>query len=231
MRRSWFASFNDAATGLVRSTQTQRNLRYHFLFAFFVVVLSLFVNISRMEFVVIALVIGMVIAAELFNSAIEEVVDLVSENYHPLAKVAKDVAAAAVLVTAGVAFTCGYLILVPKVEGPVLSAVAYVEKGPEYVTALSLAGVVILVIAGKATFGKGQVLRGGMPSGHAAVSFSAATAIAFLSRHLLVSVLALILALMVTQSRLLFRVHTLREVVVGAAVGVLFTVLVFQLIH
>ena len=93
MKRDWFTSFNDAATGLVRTTKTQRNLRYHLLLAFMAVVLSLFLNISRQELLVIPLAIGLVITAELFNSALENVVDLVSENYHPLAKTAKDVAA------------------------------------------------------------------------------------------------------------------------------------------
>ena len=231
MKRDWFASFNDAATGLVRTTKTQRNLRYHILLAFMAVVLSLFLNISRQELVVLTLVIGLVITAELFNSALENVVDLVSENYHPLAKTAKDVGAAAVLVAAGVAFTCGYLILTPKLRDPVLSAVDYVEKGSEYVTALAILGVVLLVIAGKASFGKGQVLRGGMPSGHAAVSFALATSIAFITRNFLVLILAFFLALLVAQSRLIFRIHTFREVFAGALLGVLFTTFVFQLIR
>ena len=231
MKRDWFASFNDAASGLVRTTKTQRNLRYHLLFAFLAVIISLFLNISRLEFVVLALVIGVVISAELVNSAIEGVVDLVAENFHPLAKAAKDTAAAAVLVAAGAAFTCGYLILAPKMEQPVLSAVDYVEKGPWYVAALAVIGVVLLVVAGKASFGRGQVLRGGMPSGHAAVAFSLATAIGFITRSFIVIVLAFALALLVAQSRLLFRIHSFREVLFGALLGTLFTILIFQLIR
>jgi diacylglycerol kinase (ATP) len=231
VRRDWFSSFNDAATGLVRAARTQRNIRYHLLFAFLAVMVSLLLNISRTEFIMITLVIGMVITAELFNSAVEEAVDLVSENYHPLAKTAKDTAAGAVLVASAVALTCGYLILAPKIRGPVLSIVDYVEKGSEFVTALTLIGVVLLVVAGKASFGKGQVLRGGMPSGHSAVAFSVATAVTFLSGNFLIMMLTLLLAIMVAQSRLVFRIHTVREVLVGAALGVLFTVLVFQLLR
>lgn len=231
MRRDWFSSFNDAATGLVRATRTQRNLRYHLLFAFLAIVLSLFANITRGEFLVITLAIGMVIVVELMNSALEEVVDLATEHYHPLAKKVKDTAAGAVLVAAAAALVCGYLVLAPKLEGRLLSAVNYVEKGSEYVTALTLLGVVTLVIAGKASFGKGQVLRGGMPSGHSAVAFSIATAVTFITESFFVSALTVFLALMVAQSRLAYRIHTLREVVVGALLGVLATVLVFQLIR
>jgi len=231
VRRDWFGSFNDAATGLVRATRNQRNLRYHLLFAFLAIVISLFANISRMEFVLITIAIGMVIAAELVNSAMEEIVDLVSENYHPLAKKAKDTAAGSVLVASAAALVCGYLILAPKFQGRLLSAVDYVEKGSEYVTALALLGVVTLVVAGKASFGKGQVLRGGMPSGHTAVAFSIATAVAFITRSFLVTVLTVFLALMVAQSRLVYRIHNLREVLVGALLGILFSMLVFQLIR
>ena len=230
MKRDWFTSFNDAATGLVRSTKSQRNIRYHLVIAFLVVVLSLFLNISRQELVVLTLVIGFVITAELFNSALENVVDLVTENYHPLAKNAKDVAAGAVLVSAAVAFTCGYLILTPKLERPALEVLAYVEKAPEYITALTLIGVILLVVAGKATFGKGEVLRGGMPSGHAAVAFALATSLAFITQDFLVLIIAFFLAVLVAQSRLIFRIHTFREVLFGALLGTIFTILVFQLI-
>jgi len=231
VRRDWFASFNDAATGLVRATRSQRNLRYHLLFAFLAIMLSLFANITRGEFVLITLSIILVIVAELMNSAMEEVVDLVSENYHPLAKKAKDTAAGGVLVAAAGALVCGYLVLAPKLEGGLLSAVEYVEKGSEYITALTLLGVITLVVAGKATFGKGQVLRGGMPSGHSAVAFSVATSVAFITKSFFVTLLTLFLAVMVAQSRLVYRIHSFREVFVGALVGTLFTALVFQLIR
>lgn len=231
MKRDWFTSFNDAATGLVRSVKTQRNLRYHLLFAFLAVIVSLLLNISSLEFVIITLVIGLVITTELLNSAVESVVDLVSENYHPLAKSAKDIAASAVLVAAAAAFTCGYLILIPKMRGPLLSGLGYVEKGSEYITALALMGVIILVVAGKASFGKGQVLRGGMPSGHAAVSFSLATAISFITHNMIAIVMAFSLAVMVAQNRLIFQIHNFREVLAGSLLGILFTVLVFQLIR
>jgi diacylglycerol kinase (ATP) len=70
-----------------------------------------------------------------------------------------------------------------------------------------------------------------MPSGHSAVAFSVATAVTFLSGSFLIIMLTLLLAIMVAQSRLVFRIHTVREVLVGAALGVLFTVLVFQLLR
>lgn len=231
MKRDWFDSFNDAVNGLVRAARHQRNIRFHFLFAAGIVILSLFLHLSRMEFILIATVIGLVIVTELLNSALEGIVDLVAEHYHPVAKAAKDTAAGAVLVAAGVAVTCGYLVLAPRLKSPTLRALETLEQGPEYLTGLALLGVVLLVVVGKAVFGKGQPLRGGMPSGHAAVSFALATAVAFLTRDFLVLLLGFGLALMVAQSRLLYRIHSLREVVVGALLGALFTILVFQFLR
>ena len=91
--------------------------------------------------------------------------------------------------------------------------------------------VILLVVAGKATFGKGQVLRGGMPSGHAAVSFALATSAAFIARDFLVLLMVFFLALMVAQSRLIFKIHSFREVLFGAILGTLSAVLVFQFIR
>lgn len=229
MRRDWFDSFNDAASGIVRAARTQRNIRLHFVFAACVVATALFLPLRRLEFVLLVVVIGLVIVAELLNSAVEIVVDLVAEHYHPLAKAAKDVAAGAVLVAAGVAVVCGYLILAPWIQEPSLRALQAAERGPAYITGLALLVVVLLVVIGKAVLGKGQPLRGGMPSGHAALSFSAATAVAFISRDFLVILLSLGLALLVAQSRILGRVHSLREVVVGALLGTLVTALLFQM--
>lgn len=228
MSRDWFDSFNDAVSGIVRAARTQRNIRLHFLFAAAVVLLALRLGIGRTEFVVVALVIGLVLVAELLNSAVEGVVDLVAEHYHPLAKAAKDVAAGAVLVAAVVALTCGYLILAPRLAGPTSAALEAVEHGPAYVTGLAVLGTAILVVVGKAVLGSGQPLRGGMPSGHAAVSFSLATAVAFLSRDFLVALLGYALAVLVAQSRVATRIHTLREVGAGALLGTLLTVLLFQ---
>lgn len=231
MRRDWFDSFNDAAGGLVRAARSQRNIRIHFLFAAVAVAAAALLRIGRTDFVLLVLAIALVLVAELVNSAIEGLVDLVAEHYHPLAKSAKDTAAAAVLVAAGAALACGYLVIGPRLEKPTRAAVEALESGSEYITGLALLGTALLVVFGKAVSGTGRPLRGGMPSGHAAVSFAAATALAFLSRDFLVLMLGAGLALMVAQSRLLYRVHSLREVVAGALLGVLFTVLLFQLLR
>ncbi len=112
-RRSLLDSFRYAFAGLWHALRTQRNIRIHVSIAIGVVVLGMAVGLHRDEWAIIALTVGFVFTAELFNTVIEAIIDLVTEEYHPLAKKAKDVAAGAVLTAAITAVAVGLLILVP----------------------------------------------------------------------------------------------------------------------
>lgn len=108
---TWLNSFHHAWDGLRYVVRTQRNARIHLTALTLAVGLGMVVGLSRLEWVMLALVIGAVLVAEWFNTAIEATIDLITVQYHPLAKVAKDAAAAGVLVTALVAIVVGILIL------------------------------------------------------------------------------------------------------------------------
>lgn len=86
-------------------------MRYHFLAALGLLVAVLFLRVTPLEFTLLAVSVAFVLFAELMNTAVEAVVDLVSPGYHPLAKIAKDVAAGGVLTAAIGAAVMGYLIL------------------------------------------------------------------------------------------------------------------------
>jgi|GEM_PF-259760 len=106
-------SFRYAFAGLWYALRTQRNLRIHLTAAFLVILMGALLGVSPVEWAILALTIGAVIAAELFNTVIEALVNLVSPEWHPLARVAKDVAAAAVLCLAFVAVAVGLAIFIP----------------------------------------------------------------------------------------------------------------------
>ena len=93
--------------------RTQRNARIHLSVALVVVALGLWLGLSHTEWAIIALTIGLVLVAEAFNTVAEAAVDLATAEYHPLAKIAKDVAAGAVLLMAIAAVVVGLLILGP----------------------------------------------------------------------------------------------------------------------
>jgi diacylglycerol kinase (ATP) len=108
-------SFSYAIEGMMHTLKTQRNMRIHFIVAFLAMVLTLVLDVERLEIVLIFTSIIMVVAAEMINTAIEAVVDLVTHDYHPLAKVAKDVAASAVLLTALHAVIVGFFVFADKI--------------------------------------------------------------------------------------------------------------------
>lgn len=107
-------SFKYAIDGLLYCVKTQRNMRIHFIIAVATLVLAVIAHVSLLEIIILITVISLVITAEMINTAIEKVVDMVSETYHPLAKIAKNVAAGAVLITAITAVIIGCLIFLDK---------------------------------------------------------------------------------------------------------------------
>jgi diacylglycerol kinase (ATP) len=119
---SFFSSFRYAWMGITYAFQTQRNFRIHTFMGLLAIGLGLGLRLSPVEMTVIGLTIGLVLAMELLNTALEAVVDLtVKQTYHELAKVAKDCAAAAVLVTAFVALAVAACLILPKLAIVVLS--------------------------------------------------------------------------------------------------------------
>lgn len=108
-------SFYYAAAGIILGMKKERNVQIHLTATVMVFAGSIYFSISKIEWVFILLAVGGMLALELMNSAVERVVDLVTANYHPLAKQAKDLAAGAVLIYAIVVFVIGLLIFVPKI--------------------------------------------------------------------------------------------------------------------
>lgn len=113
-----FVSFKYAWAGISYSFQTQRNFRIHVSVCALAIALSVFLHLQAVEIAVIGVTSGLVLALELLNTAIESLVDLtVKQTYHDLAKIAKDCAAGAVLVSALVAvLVAGTLLLPPLVK-------------------------------------------------------------------------------------------------------------------
>ncbi|GFO61797.1 diacylglycerol kinase [Geomonas silvestris] len=219
-------SVNCAIEGILYTVRTQKHMRRHFAAALVVMTAALLVRVSPMEFMLIALAVSFVLFAELLNTAIEVVVDMISPEFHPMAKVAKDVAAGAVLVAAFGTAILGYLVLAKYLFPFHRGVLAMVGTSSEMGTIVSVIMVLITVIILKSLTGKGTPLKGGVPSGHAAVAFSIATSISFNTQDPLTSLLCFVLAVMVSHSRLLLQIHSTREVVMGALTGTLVTVAV-----
>jgi diacylglycerol kinase (ATP) len=223
-------SFELAYRGLVYAVRTQRNMRIHVIIATLVLVASLLVGVRKLELAVLVLVILLVLITELFNTALEFAVDLVTKEYHPLAKLAKDVSAGAVLVSSVGAVLVGYLLLADNLGPLSLETLDSIRRQPAHLTLVTLGVIVLVVLLGKALTHSPHSFYGGMPSGHAAVAFAGWVAASFVAAEGLVSIIALLMALLVCQSRVESGTHTFYQVAMGAIIGVLITVAAFQLL-
>lgn len=227
--RKLIDSFNYAIDGIIYALRTQRNMRIHFIVALIILSVCFVYDISKIEFIILAITITMVIAAELVNTAIESAIDLSTNYYHPLAKVAKNTAAGAVLITAINAVLVGYIIFWDELTNITFRIMDRVKETEPYIIFIVLAIVCIVVVAAKAYFGEGTPLKGGMPSGHSAIAFSIATAISLISNSHIIIILSYLMALITAQSRVDSEVHSVWEVIAGAILGTLITILIFKI--
>lgn len=228
--RNIIDSFNNAINGIVFALKTEKNIKFHFLAAVVVLFISLFTKISRLEILILFFTISLVIVTEMINTAIESIVDIATDTYHPLAKIAKDVAAGAVFIATLNAVVVAYIIFFEKLNLTTYRVITKVQQMPTHVMFISVVMVMVVIMALKAYFNKGTPFHGGMPSGHAALAFSTATAIWFFSQDTAVITLCLVLAFLVAQSRVEGKIHNLFEVFVGAVVGVVITLIIFKLL-
>ncbi|NVN98225.1 MAG: diacylglycerol kinase [Geobacteraceae bacterium] len=219
-------SLNCAIDGVLYAARTQKHLRNHFLAAAVVLLCALFLKVTAVEFILLAISISFVLFAELINTAVEVTIDLITIEFHPMAKIAKDVAAGSVLLSVTGALVTGYLILSSYIFPIYKELLAVIGTPLEMAALVSLLVVIIAIILLKALSGQGRPFHGGLVSGHAAIAFSIATLVTLSTQDPIISLLTIALAVMVSHSRLLMHIHTLKEIVFGALTGLGITVLV-----
>ena len=224
-------SFNYAFEGIIHVLRTQRNLRLHFLAAVLVFGAAIAVGVTRLQLIALVLAIAFVLVAEMLNTAIEGVIDVSTTSFDPNAKLAKDIAAGAVLIASITAIAIGFLVFSSAVGQRATRVLDRVRDAPADITIVALVLVVLIVIATKAWTGRGTPLRGGLPSGHAALAFAAWVAVTYLvgdEHRFVVSGLTLIMAVLVAQTRVESGIHSTLEVAYGGALGAIVTLVVFQ---
>ena len=214
-------SFNFAIEGLISALKNEKHMKVHILAAIIIVILAIIINASKVEILIISLSVSFVIITELVNTAVEAIIDLVSPERHPLAKLAKDVAAGAVLVAAINALCVGYLLFYDKLldifDGANKLHVIAGRKGNISILILILVSILVIVL--KTFFRKGTPLEGGMPSGHSAIAFAAFGILVFMTSDVRILVLGFFMAALVAQSRVKSGIHSIREVLLGGLLG------------
>ena len=227
---AWKNAFN----GIIYATTTQSNIKKQLIIAVIVVIISLFFNLNRAEFLCFLFTIVLIIFAEMVNTAIETVVDLYTDLYHPKAKIAKDVGAGSVLLMSINSVIVAYFLFLRETDLSKFGESVFnnMINSPVHLAFVGIMITVIAVIALNSYLRskkKKESTSKFFPSGQSAISFAILTAIGLNTRNLLIFVLSLILALLVLENRVESKAKTTAEVIFGSCMGILIVLLVYGL--
>ena len=229
--KSILRSFRFAWEGITFVFNTQKHMRAHVMIISLVLIAAWGFGVTTYELLHLLTAFAMVLITEMINTAIEQTVDLTIKTYDPRAKVAKDVAAGAVMVAAAYSVEVAALrISTSERFWEVLKALPqapHPQMGPVQGVVIGLILMSIFIIWVKRKTQRGTLWRGGVVSGHAAMGFMIATSIVVITRDASVACLALALAVLISQSRIQARIHTPLEVVLGGLLGIIIGILVF----
>ncbi|MFM1538436.1 diacylglycerol kinase [Helcococcus bovis] len=226
------SSFDNAINGIIESVNTERNMKIHIVIATMVLILSFLLDFTRVELIIIAITTMLVLVTELINTAIETLTDLtIDGKYHELAKKTKDISAGAVLLMSVNSLIVGYLLLYPKLKTIFISKNVFqrIMINQEHLVVISIGVVMLLTLLLKGIFFKKNTthLFGGSVSGHTSLAFNIATIGYIISKNYIIGILLFLLALIVGESRYEAKIHTLKEIIIGAILGILLAVIIF----
>jgi len=226
-------SFKFAVDGVMHALRTQRHMRVHFVIMALVMVAALLLQVSDVELIVLFFAIALVLVTELLNTALESAIDITVRSYHPIAKLAKDAAAGAVLVAAINAVLVAAVIFTTS---PLLGDLLRRIPPPDWdssvarLAALGTILVALAVVAIKTWTDTGTIMKGGVVSGHSALAFFFATMVILITRNAPASLLALAIAGMLAHSRVQAEIHSIKQVLLGAVLGTSLTALFYVLL-
>lgn len=229
---NFFDALQNAFNGIIYAITTQSNIKKQLVIAVIVMLISLFFNLSKAEFLCLMFTVILIIVAEMINTAIETVVDLYTDLYHPKAKIAKDVGAGAVVITAINAIIVAYFLFFEKISTIGLNIVESIVNSPTHLAFVAIVITVIAIVTLKAAATKNNhkfIKEGFMPSGQTAVAFAGLTIIWLTTRNVVIFTLSLVLALIIAINRYENGKRSKSEIVVGACVGILIVVLLYGL--
>lgn len=225
-------AWRNAFEGIIYAITTQSNIKKQLVIAVAVMLISLFFDLNKAEFLCLMFTVVLIIVAEMINTAIETVVDLYTDLYHPKAKIAKDVGAGAVVLTAINALIVAYFLFFEKISTIGLTLVDEIANSPTHLAFVAIFLTVIVIVTLKAAATKNNhkfIKENFMPSGQTAVAFAGLTIIWLTTRNVVIFTLSLVLALIVAINRYENGKRTKSEVVVGAWVGIMVVVLLYGL--
>lgn len=228
--KSFSTAIGHAIDGVIRAFKTERNLRIDYVIGLLVLITSLFFDFTKTEFACICLTIGFVIFAEMINSTVEYIVDLITDKYDDRAKAAKDIAAGGVLIASCVAVVVAYFLFVDKISNATVSIISSILNSKLHILFTIVFGVVIFTIILKGIFGKDDDYAHSGPSLRIALAFALTTYSYIITNSLIVCGIAFILTLFITQSRIKDKKNKAIYVILSAGIGILLVLIIYQIV-
>ena len=222
----------NALEGIIYAITTQSNIKKQLIIAVAVMLISLFFDLTRAEFLCLMFTVVLVIIAEMINTAIETVVDLYTDLYQTKAKIAKDVGAGAVVIAEINAIIVAYFLFFEKISTIGLKLIDEVVNSPVHLAFVAILLTVIVIVTLKAAATKNNhkfIKENFMPSGQTAVAFAGLTIIWLTTRNVVIFTLSLVLALIIAINRYENGKRSKAEIVIGACVGVMVVILLYGL--
>lgn len=225
---------NNAINGIIYASTTQSNIKKQLVIGVIVMILSLFYNFTTAEFLCLTFSVFFVIFAEMINTAVETVVDLYVDVYHPKAKIAKDVAAGAVVLAACNDIVVAYFLFFRETELTHMgeSVFSQMISSPTHLIFVGIILTVIAIIAVKtiSNYKKQENPNAPVfiPSGQTALAFAILTAIWINTKNPVIFCLSLALSILVAGNRL-NDTRNMGEIIFGAFMGPLIVFMVYGL--
>ncbi|MBR1883552.1 MAG: diacylglycerol kinase [Clostridia bacterium] len=227
--KSFYTAAKHAVEGIICAFKTERNLRIDYIIGLFVLLGSLFFDFTKTEFACLCLTIGFVIFAEMINSTVEYVVDLITDKYDVRAKAAKDIAAGGVLISAIVAVTVAYFLFADKLYASTSSILNTILSSRIYILFTILFAILILCVILKGIFEKETDAEKPFLSFRVTVAFGLTTYVYLITQSILSGAVSLILSLLITSIKIENGKNRFLYMLISAALGVLVVLIVYQI--
>lgn len=229
--KTFFSATKNALNGIIHAFKTEKNLRNDYIIGALVLFVSLFFDFTKTELICLVLTIGFVIFAEMINSTVEYIVNLVKTEYDLNAKAAKDIAAGGVLIASLISVIVAYLLFVDKIRqaSTVLLTTVLSSKSHMLVTILFIVTILIVILKGVFSKDKDNNYVKAFPSARVTLSFALSTYLFVITKSLLVGGVALVLSIMVSSIKRENDKTTMMQIIFSALLGILLVISVYQL--
>lgn len=229
--KTFFSATKNALNGIIHAFKTEKNLRNDYIIGALVLFISLFFDFTKTELICLVLTIGFVIFAEMINSTVEYIVNLVKTEYDLNAKAAKDIAAGGVLIASIISVIVAYLLFIDKIQqaSTALLTAVLSSKAHMLVTILFVATILVVILKGIFSKDTKRNYVKAFPSARVTISFALATYLFVITKNLLVGGVAFALSIMVSSIKRENDKTTMQQVILSALLGILLVISIYQL--